>query len=286
MAAEGQAGPRPGAEPNHLRRFLAIWIVLSIASVAITIWVVGPKLPPGKASDAAAGQVTDNTVLMAMAVPVLMLIVTYIFYAIFNFRQVRGEEAFLEGPAVRGHAGMQTFWIVSTATVVLSLAVYGTVRLFGDHGAGSGSGPSPLTKPKGTKLRVQVIGQQWYFTYRWPDYGGVETPHLYLPVNKEVEFDVTSLDVIHSFWAYQLGVKADANPQVNNIAYARPEAEGAFEIRCAELCGIWHGEMNDTGHIVSQAAFESWIAEQQTKYAAATKSLPPYKSTYLPEPVR
>jgi cytochrome c oxidase subunit II len=286
MAAEGQAPRGPATEPNHLRRFLAIWIPLAIAGVAVSIWVVGPKLPPGKASDTASGQVTDNTVLMAMAVPVLLLIVTYIVYAIVNFRQVRGEEAFLEGPAVRGHAGMQTFWIVTTSALVLALAGYGTVRLFADNGAGSGSGPSPLTKPSGKKLVVQVIAQQWYFTYRWPEYGGVETPHLVLPAGKEVEFNVTSLDVIHSFWAYQLGVKADANPQVNNIAFSRPEKEGAFEIRCAELCGIWHGEMNDTGHVVSPTAFEAWIAEAQTRYAPATKALPPFSKTYQPEPAR
>ena len=61
-------------------------------------------------------------------------------------------------------------------------------------------------------LPVQVIAQQWAFTYRYPTYGGVETPHLELPVDRNVELHVTSLDVIHSFWAHELGVKADANP--------------------------------------------------------------------------
>ncbi len=52
-----------------------------------------------------------------------------------------------------------------------------------------------------------------------PGYGGVETRFLEMPANTLVEFNVTSLDVIHSFWAYQLGVKADANPGANNVAY-------------------------------------------------------------------
>ncbi len=140
--------------------------------------------------------------------------------------------------------------------------------------------------PKGKKLQVQVIGQQWEFTYRWPEYGGVETPHIELPVGQEVEMHVTSLDVIHSFWAFQLGVKADANPGVDNVAFVKPTKEETFEVRCSELCGIWHGAMFDHGHVVSQAAFDTWIAEQQTKYAAAAKVLPPYKKTYLPEPLR
>ncbi len=66
-----------------------------------------------------------------------------------------------------------------------------------------------------------------------------------------VELHVTSLDVIHSFWAYQLGVKADANPDVDNVAFVKPTKEQTFEVRCAELCGIWHGYMFDNGHVVS-----------------------------------
>jgi cytochrome c oxidase subunit II len=92
--------------------------------------------------------------------------------------------------------------------------------------------------------------------------------------------------VIHSFWAYQLGVKADANPQVDNVVFVKPTHEETFDVRCAELCGIWHGYMFDKGHVVSQGAFESWIREQQKNFAPATKVLPPYSKTYLPEPTR
>ena len=65
--------------------------------------------------------------------------------------------------------------------------------------------------------------------------------------SQPVQFNVTSLDVIHSFWAYQLGVKADANPGVNNIAYTTPKHAGSFVVRCAELCGLWHGAMFNYG---------------------------------------
>ena len=177
------------------------------------------------------------------------------------FRQPKGGA--LEGPAVRGDARLQTTWIVVTSVLVLALAVYGTVRLEAGDGAGSGSGPNPLTVPKGPKLPVQVIAQQWMFTYRYPTYGGVETPHLVLPVNQMVELHVTSLDVIHSFWAYQLGVKADANPGVDNVAFVKPTKLETFDVRCAELCGIWHGYMFDAGKVVTPSAFDTWIHEQQ-----------------------
>jgi cytochrome c oxidase subunit 2 len=272
------------SEPNHARRFGAIWVVASLIATPLVIVLLGPILPPGKATEQASGQVTDNTVLLAMATPVLLLVVLYLIYAVIYFRQPKG--AVLEGPAIRGNARVQTTWIVITSVMVLSLAVYGTVRLLADNGAGSGSGPTPLTTPSGPKLPVQVIAQQWAFTYRYPTYGGVEVPHLVLPDNEMIELHVTSLDVIHSFWARQLGVKADANPQVDNIAFVKPTRVQTFEVRCAELCGIWHGEMFDHGRVVTPSEFEAWIRSAQVAYAPATKELPPYSKTYQPEPAR
>jgi cytochrome c oxidase subunit II len=271
------------AEPNHARRFAILWVAASLVATPLAIVLLGPILPPGNGSDQASGHVTDNTVLLGMATPVLLLVVIYLVYAVIVFRQPKG--AVLEGPALRGDQRLQTAWIVITSLLVLSLATYGTVRLEQD-GAGSGSGPSPVVVPHGKKLKVQVIAQQWEFTYRFPEYGGVEVPHLELPVDQMVELHVTSLDVIHSFWAYQLGVKADANPNVDNVGFVKPKHEQTFEVRCAELCGIWHGAMFDHGHVVSREAFDTWIAEQRAKYAPATKVLPPYSNTYLPEPTR
>ena len=108
-----------------------------------------------------------------------------------------------------------------------------------------------------------MIGQQWNWTYRFPSFGGVETPQLELPVNQDIELHVTSLDVIHSFWARQLGVKADANPGVDNVAYVRPTKIQSFDIRCAELCGLFHGHMFQTGQVVSDVRFQAWIRQQQ-----------------------
>jgi cytochrome c oxidase subunit II len=271
-------------EPNHARRFGLIWLSATIVATPLVIVLLGPILPPGNGSEQAAGKVTDNTVLLAMATPVLLLVLIYLLYAVIYFRQPKG--AALEGPAISGDTRIQTTWIIVTSALVLALAVYGTVRLWTDNGAGSGSGPTPLTKPSGPKLPVQVIAQQWAFTYRYPTYCGVETPHLVLPVNEMVELHVTSIDVIHSFWAYQLGVKADANPQVDNVVFVKPTRKQTFEVRCAELCGIWHGQMFDHGRVVGSSEFEAWIHQQQATFAPATKVLPPYSRTYLPEPTR
>jgi cytochrome c oxidase subunit 2 len=284
MASEPHPDARPHAnEPNHALRFGLIWIVSSLIATPLVVLLVGPIMPPGNGSEQASGHVTDNTVLIGMATPVLLLVVTYLIYAIINFRQARG--AVLEGPVIHGNARVQTTWIVITSTLVLALAAYGTVRLLED-GAGAGAGPNPVSVPSGPKLPVQVIAQEWMFTYRYPTYGGVETPHLVLPNNQMIELHVTSLDVIHSFWAYQLGVKADANPNTDNIVFVKPTKLENFSVRCAELCGIWHGYMFDTGRVVTPAAFKIWIKERQRQFAPVQKYLPTYSTKYIPEPLR
>jgi len=285
MSSNPAAEHAPGAvEPNHAVRFTVIWVIGTLIALPLVIFVIGPLLGPGNGSEQATGQGADYTVLAAIATPVLTLVVLYLAYSIICFRQLKG--AALEGPAVRGHPRVQTTWIVVTSMMVLAVAIFGTVRLEADYGAGSGNGPNPLTVPKGPKLPVQVIAQQWLFSYRYPSYGGVETTELYLPANQMVELHVTSLDVIHDFWAYKLGVKAAANPGVDNVAFVKPTKLENFTVRCAELCGIWHGYMSNAGKVVTPAAFATWIGEQQKRLAPATKVLPKYSTTYLPEPTR
>jgi cytochrome c oxidase subunit II len=271
-------------EPPHFRRLLIIWIALSVVATPLVVILAAPGLPPGNESSQASGQVVDNTVLLGIGTPIAALIVVYFVYALIVFRQ-RGPQL-EEGAAIRGDNRVQVTWIVATGAVVLFAAVYGTIRLFGDGGAGGGQGSDPIAKPSGSQLQVQVIAQDWAFTYRFPSFGGVETPHLELPVNRDVELHVTSLDVIHSFWAHELGVKADANPGVDNVAYAQPTKTGSFDIRCAELCGLWHGHMFDTGQVVSDGQFLAWIHRQQRVFGPATRKLHPYSPQYVPSPQR
>ena len=93
--------------------------------------------------------------------------------------------------------------------------------------------------------------------------------------------------MIHSFWAYQLGVKADANPGVDNIV-VRPDrrAPQTFDIHCAELCGLWHGYMFDTGQRRRPEHVRRWIKQQQSYFAPVSKYLPPYATTLPPRPAK
>jgi cytochrome c oxidase subunit II len=272
---------------NHFRRFALIWLGVSVVATLLVVLLLAPNLPPGNGSVEASGQVVDNTVLFGISTPIAMGVLVYFIYAIIAFRERDLAGPVLDGPPIKGDATVQTTWLVVTSIIVLFLAGYGTVRMLAD-GSGGGQGPNPIATPAGAShaLQVQVIAQQWKFTYRYPSYGGLETSSLELPSNQLIEFHVTSLDVIHSFWAYQLAVKADANPGIDNIAYVTTKGPLTFNIHCAELCGVWHGYMFETGHVVPPATFASWIAQQRQRFAPSAKSLTPYAKQYFPAPGR
>ncbi len=287
------AGRNAPAEPRHGLRLFVIWFVLSLAADLIIWFAWSAHLPPGRMTDAAKHQQFDIAVMAISAAPVIIFVLLYFSYAIVVWRARPGDDS--DGAPIFGNVKVQATWIIGTTLIVLWLFVFGTVELIVPAGAGAGEGPSPVWKLAGNQtaswtpgsndmLQVQVIGQQWSFTYRYPQFGGMESTGLMLPVNTPIEFHVTSLDVIHSFWPYLLGVKADANPQVDNVAYVTAKQLGSFVVRCNELCGIWHGAMTNPGHVVSQPAFESWASgmrstEQSDGILAA---LPPYALTYEP----
>jgi cytochrome c oxidase subunit 2 len=267
----------------HGKRLLLIWLVLSAALTPIAALVLGPLIPPGNGSVQGQGQVFDNQVLVGFSAPIVVFVLVTLGYTLIVFRQ---RDAAAAGPPIRGDARLQVLWIVITTSMVLGLAGFGTYELVKD-GAGGGQGPSATFLPSSHSkaMDVQVIGQQWEFTYRYPSFGGLETPHLYLPAHTLIRLHVTSLDVIHSFWAINLGVKADANPGEDNVVYVRTQNPLTIKVRCAELCGLWHGYMFDLrGHVVPQSQFASIMQQQQKLYGPITKSLPKYATVYAPEP--
>jgi cytochrome c oxidase subunit 2 len=283
MATPEAAAASAKAEPNHGLRIFLIWLPLAVAADLLIWFLLYPHMPPGRMSSSASHQAFDITYLALWAAPVLLFVWVYGAYAVINWRHREGDDE--DGPPIFGNGRIQAIWIGGTAVIVLGLFVFGTVELIAPAGAGAGEGPAPIWKPNASNiLEVQVIGQQWAFTYRYPQFGGMESSELLLPNNRWVEFHVTSLDVIHSFWAVKLGVKADANPGVDNVAYTRPEQLGTFRVQCNELCGLWHGAMYNYGHVLTPTAFQAWASALQFKEAnnGILSALPPYATTYDP----
>jgi cytochrome c oxidase subunit 2 len=270
------------ADRPHVVRLAIIWVILSIIGIIAVLQI---PYPPYDNSVQGQDQSRTMALMTALATPVFIGVVLMILYSAIYFRRTGHDLA--DGPPMLGNTPVQVAWIGVSSIVVLFLAFVGITTLATNSSAQTVPGQSAnLAAGGGSELQVQVIAQQWYFTYRYADYGGVETTHLYLPLNRPVELHVTSLDIIHSFWAYQLGVKADANPGVDNIFHVTPQKLGSFQVRCAELCGIWHGQMSDSeGQVVSQSDFDTWIAQQQQDFAAISKVVPSYAPYYFPLPL-
>jgi cytochrome c oxidase subunit II len=295
MAADPHAASTaPGDSTNHGLRVVVAWLVLSAIATPLVAIYVGPLIPPGNSSAQGQGQVFDNQVMTSLITPILCLLAVYFGYGLVKFHAKRNE-AILDGPPLRNDSRVQLLWVVITTTMVLFLAGFGTFELLKD-GSGGGQGPNPIAFPANHKnaYQVQVIGQQWQFTYRYPSLGGLESNQLVLPANTDVELHVTSLDVVHSFWAVELGVKADANPGVDNVVYVETKNPTTFHVRCAELCGLWHGYMFNNGRVVDSSQFTSWAAQAKKIYAAiepyvnkpAADGGARYSHTYLPAPDR
>lgn len=281
-------------QTHHWWRLIAIWVVLCAVLDPLFYYLAGPHIPPGTQTDVAQGAQFDFNILFICALPVILGVWIYLVYAMIMWRASRGHPDPVAGPYSRGHLGVQTAWILVSTALVLWLFAFGTYELVAPGGAGGGEGSSPVWPATGTAGRVwtptsntilpiQVIGQQWKFTYRYPTFGGFETNVLVVPNHTTLEFNVTSLDVIHSFWAYQLGVKADANPQYNNVAYAVTSQLGKFWVRCDELCGIWHGAMFNHGDVLTKQQFAHWATLTAIRLRQNTRHLPPYALTYTPD---
>jgi cytochrome c oxidase subunit 2 len=281
-----EAGDRP-----HMWRLLIIWLILSAAGVVAVLQI---SYPPYDQSIQGQDQARTLALLTSLATPVFIAVIMMLIYSAIYFR--RSTRELVDGPPMLGNTPIQVAWVVISSALVIFLAIFGIATLSSENVAqlvgapgrtiGGGQTGTGTTGEENKEIHVQVIAQQWYFTYRYADYGGVETTHLYLPINHPVELHVTSLDIIHSFWAYELGVKADANPGVDNIFHVTPQKTGSFQVRCSELCGLWHGNMADSeGQVVKQSDFDTWIAQQQKDFETIAKAVPSYAPYYFPLPL-
>jgi cytochrome c oxidase subunit II len=119
------------------------------------------------------------------------------------------------------------------------------------------------TVPK-SDLTIEIVGHQWFWEYRYPGKGIVfANEPLVIPANKIVAADVTSIDVVHSWFVPDFGVKMDANPGRVNHTWFQVEKPGVYKGQCAELCGVLHGDMFITVQVVTPEEFERWIAQKK-----------------------
>lgn len=119
------------------------------------------------------------------------------------------------------------------------------------------------TVPK-SDMTVEIVGHQWFWEYRYPGTGVVYANEpLVIPVGKTIAANVTSIDVVHSWFVPDFGVKMDANPGRVNHTWFQVEKTGTYRGQCAELCGVLHGQMFITVNVVTPEEFQRWLAEKK-----------------------
>jgi cytochrome c oxidase subunit 2 len=109
---------------------------------------------------------------------------------------------------------------------------------------------------------VDVYGQQYEWHFNYPEQG-VTSRELHVPDNRQIEFRMHSLDVIHSFWVPEWRIKKDVVPGITTRAYVTPDKAGNYTLVCTELCGFGHATMRAPVKVEdNQTAFDTWAKTQ------------------------
>ena len=226
-------------------RILILTILFSAIGIVVGLLVPSHIMPREMSAEGHDALMTV-VVFTVAAAPVSALVYAIGAYSLLRWRH-RGEEAPTEdGPALHGHGYVTGIWLTVSAVLVIFVLTWGLSFLSSDQ-AGQ-------VKP----LKVQVIGQQWVWSFKYPG-TGVESSKLVLPVDRPVEFHVTSKDVTHGFWPQEFGIQVDANTAEETVIRTTPNKTGSFYVRCSQICGTYHAFMQSKGLVVGSTGFAHWL---------------------------
>lgn len=199
-----------------------------------------------------------NLELMTMSF-LFALIIVPLFYSLVVFKRRKGETG--DGKHFEGNTTLEITWTVIPLFVVLGFAYLGAYSL----------GETRRVDPQA--MKIGVTAQQFAFSFEYPNLG-FTSEELYLPVNKQVILNMTSRDVIHSFWVPEFRIKQDIVPGRTTEYRITPirVTDQPYKVRCAELCGASHSYMLANVHVVTQEDFDTWAAARQEEAAAAAQT--------------
>jgi cytochrome c oxidase subunit II len=186
---------------------------------------------------------------------ILVIVVALILFAAFRFRE-RPDTPHPE--QIHGNTTLEIAWTMVPALIVVFMLVP-TVRTVFDT----------QREPPEDALVVEVIGHQWWWEFRYPEYDVVTANQLWVPTGRPISLEMYSADVIHSFWIPKIGGKRDVNPlprrregeapkHMNYLLFTVNEA-GHYLGQCAEYCGEAHAIMRMTVMATEPSEFERWV---------------------------
>lgn len=233
-----------------------LWIVLTAAGIFL---VLQTNIFPARAAEEA--EIIDDAfqLLLLLGTPVFTFVIAGLVFSVIRYRQ--SSETPEDGQPI--HTNRFVTWIWFAVTSGLAVFIVFNPGLKGIH---------ELRSNPNADLVVEIEARKWAWNYSYPEYGVKieEAEELVLPVDQRVRFEITSMDILHSFWIPAFRMKIDAVPGQTNVLYATPNQIGSFDddfnvrVQCAELCGSGHPRMRTGLRILEQEEFEAWIEGRAT----------------------
>lgn len=164
-----------------------------------------------------------------------------------------------------GSTIVELIWVVVPTIIVISMFAYGYADLHS------------IRNTDNVDMEINVTAKMWQWQYKYEN--GVEINSIYnefdnsvdgtliVPVNKKIKFNITALDVLHSFYIPAMRIKEDAVPGRMHHYSITPVKTGTFDIACAEYCGTRHSQMYSKIKVVSQEEFDEWLKTEEAKLA-------------------
>ena len=237
---------------DRRRRLASYLIVVVLAVTAISCSEAHPNTTLVPHSD--FGREIDFLWdrLLLLGTIVFILVEGALIYVVFRYRRRENQGT---PPQTHGSTKLEITWTLIPAVILVFIAVPTVKTIFiTEAQAAPGS------------LNIEVTGHQWWWEFKYPEYGVTTANEIYLPVGRTVNFRLRSADVIHSFWTPQLGGKRDVVTNRTNYLWYTPDSSTASSVWngfCVEYCGSSHANMRFRVFTVTPAQFDSWVAGQK-----------------------
>lgn len=209
--------------------------------------------------------------LLLLGTIVFVLVEFGLIYIMIRYRKRAGDE---RPPQTHGNVVVEIIWTLIPAFILLFIAVPTVRTVF-----------KTQAKAVAGALEIEVIGHQWWWEFRYPEYSIVTANEIYLPTGRTVSFKLTSVDVIHSFWIPQLGGKRDAVTNRTNYIWLTPDSTlkpSEWNGFCTEYCGTSHAKMRFRVFTVKPDQFASWVASERKPAAFGVVAQGPPAATVSP----
>ncbi len=231
---------------------LGVWLGLFPA-----IALAAPPSPLDPAGPAARAIADLHNITMVIATIVFLIVCALLVYSLVRFRRKSDNDPEPD-QNFHGNTTLEVIWTIIPVGILITLLVL-TFQTFKD-----------IDPNRPTEMTIRVIGKQWLWEVQYPEQNIKLTGQMRIPVDTDVKIELSSQDVIHSFWVPQLNGKQDAVPGYLTTTWLRADRLGTFHGQCAELCGMGHSQMPLDVTVLDRESFDIWVKAEAERQANAS----------------